>query len=181
VVEKPLMERSEVASMFLHFMLLSLMAIGGVSTVLPDMQRYVVEANAWLSGKQFADAYALGQAAPGPNLMFVTLIGWQVAGFAGAIATTVAVTGPPLLLTLMVTRYSASNPDAPLGLAIRRGLAPLTIGLMLASGWILLSSADHDWRGFVLTAVTIGVVLRTRLNPLWLIVGGALLGIGGLV
>jgi chromate transporter len=180
-VEKSLMEKSDVASLFLHFMLLSLMAIGGVSTVMPDMQRYVVEANTWLTGKQFADAYALGQAAPGPNLMFVTLIGWQVAGLAGAIATTVAVTGPPLFLTLMVTRYSASKPDAPLGLAIRRGLAPITIGLMLASGWILLSSADHDWRGFTLTAVTVGVVLRTRLNPLWLIVGGALLGVGGLV
>lgn len=175
------MERNELSSMFLHFMLLSLMAIGGVSAVLPDMQRYVVEANQWLTGKQFADAYALGQVAPGPNLMFVTLVGWQVAGFAGAIAATLAVTGPPLLLTLMITRFSARNPEAPLGLAIRRGLAPITIGLMLASGWILLRSTDHDWRGALLTTLTVLVVTQTRINPLWLIVAGAILGIAGVV
>lgn len=167
--------------LFLHFTLLSLMAIGGASAVLPDMQRYVVEANQWLSAKQFADAYALGQAAPGPNLMFVTLVGWQIAGLPGAIATTVALTVPPLILTLMVARFSAQNPDAPLVLAIRRGLAPITIGLMLASGWILLLSTDHDWRGIALTGLTILVVTQTRINPLWLIVGGAILGIAGLV
>lgn len=175
------MSAGELAALFVHFTLLSLMAIGGVSAVLPDMQRYVVEANQWMSAHQFADAYALGQAAPGPNLMFVTLVGWDVAGLPGAIATTVALTVPPLVLTLMIMRFSAQNPDAPLGLAIRRGLAPITIGLMLASGWILLSSTDHNWRGYVLTALTIAAVTQTRLNPLWLIVGGAILGIAGIV
>jgi chromate transporter len=175
------MDTGELAAMFFHFMLLSLMAIGGVSAVLPGIQHYVVEANQWMSSKQFADAYALGQAAPGPNLMFVTLVGWQVAGLPGAIATTLAMTGPPLILTLMVTRFSARNPDAPLGLAIRRGLAPITIGLMIASGWILLRSVDRSWIGVALTVATVLIVTKTRLNPLWLIVAGAILGVTGVV
>jgi chromate transporter len=175
------MDRDAIWDLFVHFMLLSLMAIGGVSAVLPDMQRYVVEANHWMSAKQFADAYALGQAAPGPNMMFVTLVGYQVGGLVGAIATTAALTVPPVILTLLVTRFSARNPDAPLGLAIRRGLAPITIGLMLASGWILVNTSNHNWRGIALTALTVAVVTQTRQNPLWLILLGAVLGIAGVV
>src|SRR5450756_3190554 len=102
------------------------------------MQRYVVEAHHWLSAKQFADAYALAQAAPGPNMMFVTLVGWQLAGWAGAIVATLATICPPILLTLGVTRLSAHNPDAPLSRAIRGGLGPIAIGLTLSSGWILV-------------------------------------------
>jgi len=88
------MDEVDLAALGLHFALLSLMAIGGVSSILPDMQRYMVEAHHWLSGTQFADAYALGQAAPGPNMMFVTLLGLQVAGWTGAIVAT--------LLTMVV-------------------------------------------------------------------------------
>jgi chromate transporter len=181
VVEQALMDRSDTWSMFLHFSLLSFMAIGGVSAVLPDMQRYVVEANHWMSAKQFADAYALGQAAPGPNMMFVTLVGYQVGGLIGAVATTVALTVPPFIFTLAITRFTANNADAPLAVAIRRGLAPVTIGLMLASGWVLLRSTDHDWRSLLLTLVTVAVVTQTRYSPLWLIALGAGLGIAGVV
>jgi chromate transporter len=145
------------------------------------MQRYVVEANHWLSERQFADAYALGQAAPGPNMMFVTLLGWQLAGWAGAIAATLAIISPPILLTLAVTRLNADNPDAPLGRAIRAGLAPIAIGLTLSSGWILAHSADRDWRGALLTLATAALMLRTRLNPLWLILAGAIAGMTGIL
>jgi len=115
------MDEVDLAALGLHFALLSLMAIGGVSSILPDMQRYVVEANHWLSGTQFADAYALGQAAPGPNMMFVTLLGWQLSGWAGAIVATLAIIFPPIALTLAITHLHANNPDAPLGRAIRGG------------------------------------------------------------
>jgi chromate transporter len=175
------MDRVDLSALGLHFSLLSLMAIGGVSSVLPDMQRYVVEANRWLSDRQFADAYALGQAAPGPNMMFVTLLGWQLAGWAGAVVATLATIGPPILLTLVVTRLNARNPDAPLGRAIRGGLGPIAIGLTLSSGWILARSADHDWRSALLTLLTIVLMLRTKLNPLWLIAVGAIAGITGIL
>ena len=175
------MDEVDLAALGLHFALLSLMAIGGVSSILPDMQRYVVEANHWLSASQFADAYALGQAAPGPNMMFVTLLGLQLAGWAGAIVATLAMIAPPILLTLVVTRLHANNPDAPLGRAIRGGLGPIAIGLTLASGWILAHSADNDWRGALLTLVTVVLMLRTRLNPVWLILIGAAAGMTGIL
>jgi chromate transporter len=175
------MDRVDLSALGLHFALLSLMAIGGVSSILPDMQRYVVEANHWLSAKQFADAYALGQAAPGPNMMFVTLLGWQLAGWAGAIVATLAIVAPPILLTMVATRLNARIPDAPLGRAIRGGLGPIAIGLTLSSGWILAQSSDHDWRTALLTLLTVVLMLRTRLNPMWLILAGAIAGMTGIV
>ena len=175
------MDRVDLPALGLHFALLSLMAIGGVSSILPDMQRYVVEVNHWLSGKQFADAYALGQAAPGPNMMFVTLLGWQLAGWAGAIVATLAIVCPPIVLTMCVTRLSARNPDAPLGRAVRGGLGPIAIGLTLSSGWILARSSDHGWPAAMLTLLTVVLMLRTRLNPMWLILAGAVAGMTGIL
>ena len=176
-----MMDRVDLSALALHLALLSLMAIGGVNTIVPDVQRYLVEANHWLSAKQFADIYALGQAAPGPNLIFLTLIGWHLAGWPGAIVATLAIACPPVLLTLAATRLSVRNPDAPLGRAIRGGLGPITVGLTLSTGWILACSADHDWRGAALTLMTIVLMLRTKLNPLWLIAAGAAAGIAGVV
>jgi chromate transporter len=175
------MDAADLAALSLHFSLLSLMAIGGVSSILPGLQRYLVELNHWLSATQFANAYALGQAAPGPNMMFVTLLGLQVAGLAGAIVTTVSVVCPPVLLTLAVTRLNANNPDTRLGRAVRGGLGPVAIGLTLSSGWILAQSSVHDWRGAVLTLATVTLMLRTRLNPVWLILVGALAGVSGMI
>lgn len=175
------MDEVDLPALALHFALLSLMAIGGVGSILPDMQRYVVEAHHWLSATQFADIYALGQAAPGPNIMFVTLLGWQLQGWVGATVATLAMILPPVFLTLTVTRLSANNADAPLGRAIRDGLGPIAIGLTLASGWILAQSADHDWRGALLTLATVALMLRTRLNPMWLILAGALAGMAGIL
>jgi len=175
------MDRVDLSALALHLALLSLMAIGGVNAIVPDIQRYLVEANHWLSARQFADLYALGQAAPGPNVVFLTLIGWQLAGWSGATVATLASICPTFLLTLGATRFHAQNPDAPLSRAIRGGLGPITVGLTLSTGWILARSADHDWRGAALTLVTVALLLRTRLNPIWLIAAGAVAGIAGVV
>ncbi len=172
---------SAVLALFLHFVLMSLMSVGGVGAVLPDVQRYVVEVQHWLTAKQFADSFALGNAAPGPNMMYVALIGWQVAGVLGALAATLGMILPTATLTLGVVRWNALAPDTRLGRALREGLAPITIGLILASGWVLVRSADHDWGGYSLTVATIVIFTRTRLNPLWLVAAGALAGIAGLV
>jgi chromate transporter len=172
---------SAVLALFLHFVLMSLMSVGGVGAVLPDVQRYVVEVQHWLTAKQFADSFALGNAAPGPNMMYVTLIGWQVAGFFGALAATLGMIVPSATLTLAVVRWNALAPDTRAGRALREGLAPITIGLILASGWVLVNSANHDWRGYALTGGTIVAFMRTRWNPLWLVAAGALAGIAGIV
>lgn len=175
------MDRVDLGALGLHLAMVSLLAIGGVNSILPDIQRYVVEANHWLSAKQFADSFALAQAAPGPNVMFLALIGWQLAGLAGAVTATLAMIVPPFLLTLGAASLHAQNPDAPLGRAIRDGLGPMVIGLTLASGWVLARSADQDWRGSMLTLLTVALMLRTKLNPLWLIAAGALAGVTGIV
>ena len=176
-----MMDLSDLVALFLYFILLSFLAIGGLPTVLPEMHRYVVEGHHWMTGEQFSTAYALAQVAPGPNIMYVTLIGFQVAGWAGAAATTLALLVPVGTLTVWVGRMHARNPDAPLGRAIRGGLTPIALGLFLASAWILAYSANQDWRGYLLTLLTVVLVLRTRWNPLWVIAAGALAGMAGLV
>ena len=170
-----------IVALFLYFLLLSFLAVGGLPTVLPEMHRYVVEVHHWMTSQQFATAYALAQVAPGPNVMYITLIGWQVAGWVGAAATTLALLGPVSTLTVLVGRLHARYPNAPLGRAIRRGLTPITIGLFLSSAWILAGSVNRDWRGYLLTLLALVLVLRTPWNPLWLIAAGALAGVVGLV
>ena len=175
------MDRPDVLALFLHYLMLSSIAVGGVQAVVPDMYRYVVEVHPWMTGKQFADAYSLAQAAPGPNMMYVTLIGWQLAGWAGAIATTLSLVIPSVAFSLLLARLSERDTHASLGRALRRGLAPIAIGFSIASAWILVRTVNHDWHGYLLTALTVVMVLRTRLNPLWLIAAGALAGMSGLV
>ena len=175
------MDAAALTGLFLYFLMLSFLAIGGAPSVLPEMHRYVVEIHGWMTSTQFAELYTLAQVAPGPNVMYIPLVGWQVGGLAGAIATTVPMMVPSVTLTLLVAHLYARHPKAALGFAIRRGLTPITIGLIFASGWILMIAVNDDWRGYVLTAATVVLVLRTSLNPLWLLGGGAVAGILGLV
>lgn len=166
-----------------HLALLSFATIGGgVVMLAPDIQRYVVDVHHWIDSGQFAAAYAIAQAAPGPNMLFVTLVGWQVAGWLGALAATVAVTVPPALFTFMVGRVSNRHGGGVgrFGNAVRNGLAPLSVGLLLAAVWVMLDTTHAGWRETIAVTLTVAMVLRTRLNPLWLIGAGALAGIAGL-
>ncbi len=175
------MERLDLGALFLHFLLLWFVAIGGPSTILPDIHRYVVEVHHLLTNREFAEIYTLAQVAPGPNVMYVTLIGWHLAGWAGAAATTLPLLVPASTLTLLVGHLNERYPNAPIGRAIRRGFTPITIGLMLASATILMRAVNHDWRGYLLTLLTVALVLRKPCNPLWLLATGALAGMVGIV
>ncbi len=175
------MERIDLGALFLHMLALWFVAIGGPSTILPGIHRHVVEVQQLMTSAQFAEIYTLGQVAPGPNVMYVTLMGWHLAGWAGAAATTIPVLVPATTLTLVVGHLNERHPDAPIFRAIRRGLTPITIGLMFASATILMRAVNHDWRGYLLTLLTVAVVLRKSWNPLWLLGAGALAGILGLV
>jgi chromate transporter len=168
-------------ALFWHFLLLGCLAVGGVSTVMPDMYRYLVDEQGMVSARQFADLYALAQAAPGPNALWVTLLGLQAAGWTGAIATTLGVLIPATVFSLIASALHAQHADAPLALAVRRGLAPVALGFMLASGWLLLRSVEHGWAGYVIALVTFVVAAATRLNPLWLMAAGAAAGIAGFI
>ncbi len=168
-----------------HLAMLSFATIGGgVVMLAPDIQRYVVEVHHWIGSEQFAAAYAIAQAAPGPNMLYVTLVGWQIAGWLGAIGATLAVTIPPGLLTYAIGRVSnrrAKGGVGRFGKAVRNGLAPLSIGLLLAAVWVLLDSTHAGWRELIAVALALVIVMRTTINPLWLIGAGAIAGIVGLV
>jgi chromate transporter len=175
------MPRLDLGAMFLHFLALWFVAVGGPSTILPEIHRYLVEVHALLTNTEFVQLYTLAQAAPGPNVMYVTLIGWHLAGWAGVAATTIPLLVPASTVTLVVGHFNERYPNARIGRAVRRGLTPITIGLMFASATILMRAVNHDWRGYLLTLLTVCVVLRKSWNPLWLLGAGACAGMIGLV
>jgi chromate transporter len=164
-----------------HFALLSLLAFGGANAVVPEMHRIAVERHGWMSSAEFADLFALAQAAPGPNMMIVTLIGLRAAGVGGALAATAAMCLPSCVLTFVVARLVDRFRDSPWRAVLQDGLAPVTVGLVLGSGWVLTRAADQTPVAYALTALAVLWMLRTRLSPLWLLAGAAALGIAGLV
>lgn len=170
-----------IGSLAVHFGALSFLAIGGASSTIPDMHRYLVEANGWLSDREFSALYALSQAAPGPNVLFVALFGWQVAGLAGALVSILSMCGPSSVLAMAFEYFSGRSHGARWPGLIRRGLAGITIGLLLSTGWVLAASVDHSWRACLLTLATVGLVLKTRIHPLLLIGVGAGVGFFGLL
>lgn len=175
------MDGPDLGALFLHMLALWFVAVGGPSTILPGIHRYVVEVQQVITSAQFAEIYTLAQVAPGPNVMYVTLLGWHLAGWAGAAATTIPLLVPATTLTLLVGHFNERYPNAPIFRAVRRGLSPITIGLMFAGATILIRAVNHDWRGYLLTLFTVALVLRKPWNPLWLLAAGALAGMAGLV
>ncbi len=169
------------AQLAVDFSLLSLITFGGVITVLPEMHRNVVDVHGWMSGAEFAQLFALAQAAPGPNILVVSLIGWKVAGLAGAVVATGAVCAPSSVLTYAVSRIWQRFRGARWRNVVEDGLVPVTVGLMLAGGYLITLAADRSALAFVVTAVTAAVVLATKIHPLWLLAGGGLLGLAGWV
>ena len=162
-----------------HFALLSFLAIGGVNALIPEIHLRAVEIEHWVNDAQFAQAFAISQAAPGPNMLIVSVLGWQIAGFFGGLVATVAICAPSSVLTYFVAHVWDRFRTAPLRRAIQHGLAPVTVGLILASGYILAHAADHTVAAYAITIATMALVLTTRLHPLlYLAVGGALGAVG---
>lgn len=166
-----------------HFMLLSLLAVGGAITTASDMHRYVVAEHGWISDAQFTSSIAIAQAAPGPNVLFVAVIGWNVAGAPGLIATLAGTLLPSTLLVLAVSRWAAQRRESLGVRAFAAGMAPLTLGLLLATGWVLaepfVRAPDQRLGALVLIAVTILAMLRSRISPIWLVALGAVVGASG--
>ena len=184
--------------LFVYFLTLSLMAVGGAITAAPDMHRYLVDGNRWLSETQFTSSIAIAQAAPGPNVLFIALLGWNVglnagggAGPAawglGALGVAVCMVGillPSSLLTWQASRWGQRNRDKRGVRAFKQGMAPLVIGLLLATGWLLGSASGNpgrDWKLWLLSLACTLLVWRTRIHLLWLLAAGAALGALGWV
>lgn len=167
--------------LFLEFTLLSFVAFGGATALLPEMHRVVVDNHHWLNDTTFTHLYAIAQAAPGPNVLVVTLIGWEVAGLAGALAATLAMCLPmSVLIYLLIDRWE-SFAGKRWQKAVSLGVAPLAVGLVFSGATLIGRSAGLGWAAWALVAVTVVANLRTKLHPLWFIAVGAVLGLFGLV
>ena len=164
-----------------QFAVMSLLALGGANAVVPEMHRQAVELRGWMSDREFADMFAISQAAPGPNVMIVTLIGYHVAGLGGAFVTTLAMCGPTAVLAHFLGRTWDRFKDAPWRVAVQAGLVPISVGLVGASAIVLTRAADHSWLAAVITVATAAMAFWTRWNPLWLIGIGGLAGLSGFV
>jgi chromate transporter len=160
---------------------LSLLAFGGANAVIPEMQRQVVDVHHWMSAHDFAALFALAQAAPGPNMMVVSLVGWRVAGFWGAIVTTGSVALPSSVLTLLVTGVWYRFKDANWRKALQAGLQPVTVGLIMASAALLIQTTTVDWTAAAVTVVTAALFIFTKVHPMLILAGAAAAGAIGLV
>lgn len=179
-------------ALFLQFCSLSLLAVGGAITTAPDMHRFLVDQQHWLTDTQFNASIAIAQAAPGPNVLFVALMGWNVGlnagGYAtaalGLLATMVGILLPSTTLTYFSAQWGHRNRHLRSVRAFKQGMAPIVVALLIATGWVLASTHDQparDWKLWLLTAVVAVIVWRTRLHLLWLLGAGALLGAFGWV
>lgn len=159
-----------------YFAALSLVSIGGANGVIPDMHRHFVDGQHWMGDVVFVELVALAQAAPGPNVLVVTLLGWKVAGFLGAMIATVGMCVPSSLLAYGVGQVWDRYRQARWHIALRHGLAPVTVGLVVASGYVLITVADDNWLEYAITAATVAAVLTTQINPLWLLGAAGVIG-----
>ena len=174
-------DSNPVFALALTFATMSLFAVGGANSAIPEMHRIAVDVNHWLTDKQFTDVDAIAQLSPGPNVLIVTLIGYSVAGILGALVATLAMCVPTAVLALIVSRFLTRSSQSRWPSIIQAALVPLSIGLMGASGFILARSSD---RTVVAVLVTVGAAVLasvTKLNPLWLLVAGGCLGFAGLI
>ncbi len=163
--------------MALYFSVLSLVSVGGLPAVLPELQRYVVDVKGWLAAADFIQLYAVGQAAPGPNMLIVSLIGWKVASLPGALVALAALCGPAGVIAYWVADLWERFRGTRWRKAIQRAMVPLVVGFTVAGGYVLATPGGvPDWRLWLIAVASAAAMLATRINPLWLLAGGGLLG-----
>lgn len=186
--------------LFLHFSVLSLLGVGGAITTAPEMHRFLVDDKQWLTDASFSSSIALAQSAPGPNVLFVALMGWNVGlnaggglsagpqswwlGLLGVIVTMVGIMLPSSILTYQATQWAHKNRNMRSVRAFKTGMAPIVIGLLVSTGWLL--SAAHrdfqqDWKLWLVTATATLLVMKTSIHLLWMIAIGGALGAAGLL
>lgn len=171
---------TDLPAFFAHFLMLSMLSIGGAISVAPEMHRYLVAEQGWLGDADFVSAVALAQAAPGPNVLFVPVLGYMVDGLVGAGVALLGILLPSTALSLAVSRWGGRRRDTLLVRGFTAGLAPVTVGLVFAVSWVLASpflrSPDHRVGAGALIAGTAMLIMRWKLMPIWLVLAGAVAG-----
>jgi chromate transporter len=178
---------SDWIDLFAHYLMLSLMSVGGAISTTPEMHRYLVEQHHWLTQAQFNESIALAQAAPGPNVLFVALMGWNVglnagsmaAAFLGVAVTMFGIMIPSTMVTYVLAQWGHRNRELRAVRAFKQGMAPIVIALLLSTSFILGAAggnAAHDWPLWLLALISGLVIWRTKLHLLWVLAAGALVG-----
>lgn len=160
----------------LYFALLSVVSVGGIPSVMPEMQRLVVDAQGWMSAAEFTQLFAIAQAAPGPNVLVTALIGWKVAGIAGGAVALGAFCGPAALLAYSLGGYWDRMRDAPWRKVLQRALVPVTVGFIVSGGYILATPQGIGWQSALIAGASAAALYATRVNPLWILSAGGTLG-----
>jgi len=162
--------------LFLYFGLLSLLAVGGVSSIMPEMQRIVVESRGWVNAAEFTQLFAISQAAPGPNVLICSLIGWKLAGISGALVALAGICGPAALLAWWIGGVWERFRDAPWRILVQRALQPVSIGFVIAGGYVIATPEGLDWRNALIAAASAATLYATRVSPLWILAAGGAAG-----
>ena len=162
----------------LYFALLSCIAFGGLPSVVPEMQRYVVDVQGWVSADDFIHLFAIAQAAPGPNILFAGLVGWKLAGLVGALVALASICTPAAVISGWVSGLWEKYKEAPRRIALQRAMAPLVVGLILSGGFVIATpDATPDWRLWLIASASAAAMLATKINPLWFLAAGGALGV----
>jgi len=167
--------------LFSHFLAMSMLSVGGALATAPEMHRYLVDERGWLGDAQFSASVALAQAAPGPNLLFVPVLGHAIAGLPGAFVALTGMLLPSTLLAVAATRWQHRRRETRGARAFIAGMAPLTIGLLMSAGTVLAVPLAHAPAMWLLLAATVVLSVKTKISPVWLIAAGAGAGAFGWV
>lgn len=168
-------------SLFITLSAFSLIAFGGVNALLPTLYAIAVEQQHWIDAETFSHYFAIAQAAPGPNLMTVTLIGWHVSGLMGALVSTLAICWPSSIMVFWLQRFISTMQNEQRKNTIQFAAAALAVGLILASAWQIALHINSSWIAYALTLSAAAIATITRWHPLYLILLGAVLGLLGLI
>lgn len=175
-------ESSPAVALTVYLATLSLIAFGGIPAMLPDLRAFMVVTNGWVTDREFANFFAVVQSMPGPNmLVMMGFVGWKLGGAAGAVSAALACVVPSCALVLVVRGLWDRFRGARWQRSVARGLAPITLGLVVAGGFAMASAADTGWQTLVLTVGAALLVIGTRLSPLWALAAGGVLGALGVL
>ena len=159
------------------FGFLSLLTVGGGMAAFPEMKILTVDVHHWLTFPQLVHIYSVGQMAPGPNMMMIVVIGQWAGGLVGALVTVIAFFGPTALLAYLVGRIWKRLEKWPWRRSIQEGLAPVSIGLLLAGCFTMARGAIFGLETGAIAVGTLLMLLQYKINPALLVVAGALIGV----